>query len=69
VDKALLAAGRLANPHGQAVLFEKNDVFPNASQAVAHARFNVPRGPATPVDVFILPIEAQSAIMAFWASP
>jgi hypothetical protein len=35
VDKTLLAAGRLANPHGQAVFFGRIHVFHNAMQAVA----------------------------------
>jgi hypothetical protein len=49
VDEALLAAGRLANPHGQAVFFGKIHVFHNAMQAVAHARFKLPRNLGTPV--------------------
>lgn len=47
VDKALLAAGRLANPHGQAVFFGKIHVFYNAMQAVAHAQFKLPRNLGT----------------------
>jgi hypothetical protein len=43
VDKALLAAGRSANPHGQAVFFRKLHVFHNTMQAVAHAQFKLPR--------------------------
>jgi hypothetical protein len=34
MDEALFAAGRLANPHGQAVFFEKN---PRSSQGVANS--------------------------------
>jgi hypothetical protein len=48
VDEALLAAGRLANPHGQAVFLEKLHVLCNASQAVAHAQFKLPTRLATP---------------------
>jgi hypothetical protein len=37
VDEALLAAGRLANQHGQAVSFGKIHVFHNAMQAGTRA--------------------------------
>jgi hypothetical protein len=38
VDETLLAAGRLANPHGQAVFSEKSTSFAVASQAEWHTR-------------------------------
>jgi hypothetical protein len=37
VEEALLAVGRSANPHGQAVCFGLVHVLCKASQAVAHA--------------------------------
>jgi hypothetical protein len=54
VDKALLAASRLANPHGQAVFFGKIHVFHNAMQ-VAHAQFKLPRNLGTPQQTALSP--------------
>jgi hypothetical protein len=47
VEEALLAVGRLANPHRQAVFFQKIPRLSQMRRKVAHAQFKLPRKLAT----------------------